>query len=323
VAAEAGLAVAHELGAYLLAPAAHAVLASVALRRGELAAAGHQVERYQAQLAADQVTFGSARYTWIEAQLADAEDGPEAAVQVLAGIYDGLPARRRLLVEEPAAAAFMVRAALSAGDRPRARAAARAARQLAADNPGFPTLAAAAAHARGLLEGDPDMLLGAAGGHRHAWARASAAEDAGVLLAADESRHRARGPFEEAIAGYQEAGAEHDAGRVRSRLRDIGVRRRHWKVVERPVCGWASLTDTERMVAEVVAEGLTNRKVADRLFLSPHTVDFHLRQIFRKLDIRSRVELARIVLERDGDDHDDMPVPVDVRFVRQKTSVAG
>jgi DNA-binding CsgD family transcriptional regulator len=129
--------------------------------------------------------------------------------------------------------------------------------------------------------------------------------------------------LEDAITGYQETGAEHDAGRVRSRLRDIGVRRRHWKVVERPVCGWASLTETERMVAEVVSEGLTNRKVADRLYLSPHTVDFHLRQIFRKLDIRSRVELTRIVLERNGEDRNGIPVPINARLVRQKAPVAG
>ena len=58
--------------------------------------------------------------------------------------------------------------------------------------------------------------------------------------------------------------------------------------------GWASLTDTQRMVAELVINGLTNRGVGARLFLSPHTVDFHLRQIYRRLGVRSRVELARL-----------------------------
>jgi DNA-binding CsgD family transcriptional regulator len=60
--------------------------------------------------------------------------------------------------------------------------------------------------------------------------------------------------------------------------------------------GWDSLTPTERSVAAVVAEGTTNREAAARLYLSPHTVDFHLRQIFRKLGIRSRVELAGLVV---------------------------
>jgi DNA-binding CsgD family transcriptional regulator len=61
-----------------------------------------------------------------------------------------------------------------------------------------------------------------------------------------------------------------------------------------PVPGWADLTNTQRMVAELVIDGLTNRGVGAQLFLSPHTVDFHLRQIYRKLGIRSRVELARL-----------------------------
>ena len=61
--------------------------------------------------------------------------------------------------------------------------------------------------------------------------------------------------------------------------------------------GWSSLTATERTVAMLVAEGLTNREVGLRLFLSPHTIDFHLRQVFRKLGVRSRIELARILLQ--------------------------
>jgi transcriptional regulator of acetoin/glycerol metabolism/DNA-binding CsgD family transcriptional regulator len=64
-----------------------------------------------------------------------------------------------------------------------------------------------------------------------------------------------------------------------------------------PTLGWGSLTDTEHSVAELVAQGLTNREAGARLFLSPYTIDSHLRRIFRKLDVTSRVELTRIVLE--------------------------
>ncbi|MDQ1682411.1 MAG: sigma-54 dependent transcriptional regulator, acetoin dehydrogenase operon transcriptional, partial [Frankiaceae bacterium] len=62
--------------------------------------------------------------------------------------------------------------------------------------------------------------------------------------------------------------------------------------------GWQSLTDAELAVAAHVSRGMTNREVAARLFVSPHTVDFHLRQLFRKLDVTSRVELTRKVLEQ-------------------------
>ena len=61
---------------------------------------------------------------------------------------------------------------------------------------------------------------------------------------------------------------------------------------ERASLGWDSLTESECRLAWLVAEGLTNRQAAARLFVSHHTVDSHLRHIFRKLEINSRVELA-------------------------------
>lgn len=75
---------------------------------------------------------------------------------------------------------------------------------------------------------------------------------------------------------------------VRSSARGTGHSRR-------PHFGADALTDSERALADFVAEGYTNREIASRLFLSPHTVDAHLRQIFRKLGINSRVDLTRLV----------------------------
>jgi DNA-binding CsgD family transcriptional regulator len=71
-----------------------------------------------------------------------------------------------------------------------------------------------------------------------------------------------------------------------------------------PTIGWDSLTCAERRLAALVAEGLTNRAIADRLFISRHTVNSHVRNIFGKLDITSRVQLARVVMEHDGRAHD-------------------
>ncbi|MFJ8057390.1 BTAD domain-containing putative transcriptional regulator [Streptomyces sp. NPDC096142] len=64
---------------------------------------------------------------------------------------------------------------------------------------------------------------------------------------------------------------------------------------------WDTLTRSERSVAEHVARGLTNRETAALLFVSPHTVDYYLRQVFRKLQIRSRVELAGLMAASEQD----------------------
>jgi len=66
---------------------------------------------------------------------------------------------------------------------------------------------------------------------------------------------------------------------------------------------WDSLTDAELKVAQLVAEGLTNRETAERLVISRHTVDSHLKHVFAKLALRSRVQLTRAVLGREL--HDD------------------
>jgi DNA-binding CsgD family transcriptional regulator len=68
--------------------------------------------------------------------------------------------------------------------------------------------------------------------------------------------------------------------------------------VNRPDHGWDSLTDTERLIAGLVAQGCSNREVAAQVYLSVHTVAFHLRHIFWKLDVTSRVDIARLVAEQ-------------------------
>jgi DNA-binding CsgD family transcriptional regulator len=84
--------------------------------------------------------------------------------------------------------------------------------------------------------------------------------------------------------------------------------------------GWESLTEGEHGVIELVAQGLTNRQVADRLFVSPYTVDFHLRSVFRKLAVKSRVELTRLALEH-GNRAEAAPIPLTAH--RRATHVRG
>jgi DNA-binding CsgD family transcriptional regulator len=60
------------------------------------------------------------------------------------------------------------------------------------------------------------------------------------------------------------------------------------------------VTDSERRVAELVAQGLTNREVARHLHLSPHTVNSHLRHVFDKLGVSNRVGLAADLARHTG-----------------------
>jgi DNA-binding CsgD family transcriptional regulator len=207
-----------------------------------------------------------------------------------------------LLLGDPDVAAWLTRTALAVGDSELAASVAHAAQALADAHPGYPALAAAAAHSRGLARRDPALLAQAARQHPDPWARASSAEDLGVLYGGHGDRDQAIDRLTEALGGYGEVGAELDQARIRQRLRALGIRRRHWSTpAARPVSGWDSLTDTEQAVAGLVAEGLNNRQVAARMYISAHTVAHHLRQAFRKLGIASRVELARIVIERTAD----------------------
>jgi len=284
---------------HLFAPAALAVRCAAELRKGDLRAAA-------ACLPASgdvphPATHATLRLRLLAARLTEAREGPERAFTLVTDLIASLDENRWPLFGEPGAAAWLVRLALAAGDRARAARVAAAADRLARDNPDFPCARSAAAHTRGLLASDLAALACAEDEAPDRWARASAAEDLGVALAASGDRNGGITALLRALAAYQEAGATRDTARVRRRLRRLGVRRRHWSQADRPVSGWDSLTDTERAIARLVAEGHTNRQIADRLFISAHTVAFHLRQVFRKLGLHSRVQLARLVLDREHD----------------------
>jgi DNA-binding CsgD family transcriptional regulator len=239
---------------------------------------------------------------WLLALLAMGAGDPEAAHASLCAL--GEEQRTSILPLFPIDVTDeipLVRIALAAGDDELAEVAVAQAERRAQLNSGVATILATAAHARGLLTsniGEFERAVDLFGAGRRPIVRGYALEDLGVAQARAGAADAAIEAFDSALVLYVEAGARWDAARVRGRLRDHGVRRR-LVPRERDETGWGAMTDSEFAVARLVAQGLTNREVAERLFVSPHTVSSHLRNIFTKLDINSRLALARMAAEHD------------------------
>jgi DNA-binding CsgD family transcriptional regulator/tetratricopeptide (TPR) repeat protein len=127
----------------------------------------------------------------------------------------------------------------------------------------------------------------------HAYALA----DLGSALRRANHRSEARDPLKEALDFAQRSGAVLLAGQAHEELIATGARPR--RVIR---SGAASLTPSERRIATMVAEGLSNRDIAQALFVTLRTVEMHLSNVFRKLQISSRTQVAAALAA-------DMPDP--------------
>ncbi|MEU6230896.1 LuxR C-terminal-related transcriptional regulator [Streptomyces sp. NPDC047042] len=291
-AATAALALAHRHGTGALSPLAHAVLAVVALRRTDMKAAIEHAALCTPLGAIPPNPAVAPAALWALLMVTEANDGPQASVELAEELLAAGMSRSSMLLHAPYAAPWLVRTALAAHRRDFAVQVVLAAERLAKDNTDCPLLTVTARHSRGLLEGDADALRSAAEHHEDTWSVAQAQEDLGQTA---EEWQTAIPDLEAAAETYIRAGASREAARVRHRLREHGVRRRHWNYAERSLTGWTALTETERAIARLVAVGMTNRETAQQMSISPHTVNFHLRNIYRKLNISSRVKLATMI----------------------------
>jgi DNA-binding CsgD family transcriptional regulator len=189
----------------------------------------------------------------------------------------------------------LVRLALALGDPDVAAEVARTVAAGVALAPDVPTVRSVALRCQGLVDGEVEPMIEAVAIARHVplmLEHTGACEDGARLLAQSGRRDEAAALLAEALELYEGAGAEAWAGRVRAQLRALGVRPGRRGSRDRPATGWESLTATERAVSLLVAEGLTNGAVARRLYISPHTVNTHLRHVFDKLGVSNRAALA-------------------------------
>jgi DNA-binding CsgD family transcriptional regulator len=160
-----------------------------------------------------------------------------------------------------------------------------------------PVAAAAAARCRGLLDDDFDAAF--VGALAFDDRRPMPFERARTLLAFGRRlngacrRAAARPHLRAALEGFERLHADAWARQAEAELRAAGGRHRP------PVQDDRALTSQELRVAAAVRRGASNRDIAADLFLSPKTVEFHLRQIYRKLDVRSRTQLVAVLAEQE------------------------
>jgi DNA-binding CsgD family transcriptional regulator/tetratricopeptide (TPR) repeat protein len=188
-----------------------------------------------------------------------------------------------------------VRLAAQAGHLDTAQAIARQAAALAGESQ-IPHRQANALYCGGLLDHDAARLLTAAARYDDAGRpllRAKALEAAAGLFVDADDRVQARTAFTEAVEVYTGLGAAADVARLQAAFRAHGIRRGPHAKHRRARSGWDSLTATEIKIAAFVEEGLSNPEIAARLLLSRRTVATHVSHILKKLDVNSRIDIAR------------------------------
>lgn len=280
-------------------PMGHAVLGNIAFHRGDLATA-------QTHLDAGRVvgTRGGMLPRTLLARLSalmlEAEGDTEGALAVLLEAFEfgqalGIDTVRSQLGVE------CVRVVAAAGKLDRAEA-------VAIDLAEFAQRAAssgargAALFARGTIDGNGELLGEAAQEFAAAGRpifRVRALDAAARAHAEAGEREEATASAREALAVADGLGAVHDSRRITAFLRELGVRIGAKEQVMQATHGWDSLTAAERDVAELVGEGLRNREIADRLFISRRTVESHMSRLYTKLGAENRVALARVIREHE------------------------
>jgi DNA-binding CsgD family transcriptional regulator len=291
--AHAGLALADDVGLQMLRTWPHDILALIAIGRGDLETATASLAAIDNN-PADEVRTGRAL-----GLLEEARGNTAAALAALVAAWDrdathGVVYRRRRLGPD------LVRLSISAGRRQRAEEVTSMVEE-AAMLASVPSLDGAALRCRGLLENDVDLLLRAVGAYRRSprtCERAATCEDAATALAQQGHLPEATALFDEALQLYEHAQAARDTARTLAVMRHHAIPRKRRGARKRPTSGWEALTPSELDVVRLVAQGLTNPEVGQRLYISRRTVQTHLAHAFRKLNITTRTQLAAEIAKR-------------------------
>ncbi len=269
----------------------------IATAAGDHRAASELAAGIAGSLEGDQLSYNAGELAFAVAGLKAAEGDRQGAYDLLLRCWRFDAARENRYYHR-CLAPDLVRLALALGHRAVAAEVASVVAAGVALAPEVPTVRSLALRCQGLVGGEVEAMIEAVALARRTpllAEHAGACEDAARLLAQSGRRDESAALLAEALERYEQAGADAWAGRVRAQLRALGVRPGPRGPRHRPAGGWGSLTETERAVSLLVAEGLTNGAVARRLYISPHTVNTHLRHVFAKLGVPNRVALAAVV----------------------------
>ena len=303
---EAGIALAEETGVtYAIKPSLSAQ-AMIRLYRNDLPGARRAV--HDAEALADQGSrLFDYRVLLARALLLEAEGDTDQAYAALADRWR-LCRSVGMAIDYPAVGPDLVRLARAVGDRDLAEEVTAAAQEVA-EHTQVPSMIGSALRCRSLLTDDLDAATRAVDAYAEGQRLlevALACEEAAELAARLGDSDRARALMEQAGSVFEQLDASRGVLRVDAALRSHGVRRGRRGARGRPAQGWESLTPTEGTVADLVAEGLSNPQIAERLFISRRTVQTHVGHIFTKLDIGSRAQLAALAALHGGDAREDV-----------------
>ena len=273
------------------------LLARVAQARGDYAAAHHHLD-----LAAEDNTTSDDTRRMLRlvasAWLYEAEEdilGALACVREVVHSERGVRHRWRW---QSGWLALAARCAATGGDGALGHELAASATALGERNPNVASIVGLGHYARGLAFSDLAALERAIETFRASprpTMLADAQADYGRELLRRSQRRLGLAALREATRRFEAVGAFSDAERAQRSLLAAGVRTRKPQA-PRAIEGWESLTPTERKVARLIADGHTNRSAAKELALSPNTISTHLRSVFGKLSVNSRVQLARATM---------------------------
>jgi DNA-binding CsgD family transcriptional regulator len=293
--AETLIALSNELGNHTHGLQAMMISSSVALLRGDVAEAHARLAPVLAHADADDEIRLPGLHL-LQGWVAAADGDLTTAIAILAPAMDTAGQSRVSWPWWPGWMRGLTRIGLASGDRRFAEQAVAIAEEGAARNPGVASFEGLALQLRGTLAQDLAVLRRGCQVLAHSprpVLRATGHEDFGRVLLAAGQRKEAVVQLDLALDGYLAAGAGGLASTLLRTMRAAGIRRAAPAAdLDRPRIGWAALTDAETRVARLVSAGQTNQDAAGELGLSPNTVGTHVRSIFAKLGVHSRVQLA-------------------------------